>query len=37
MKGLRATESHSADQAAKAKQKVNQTAELKQYCKTTLF
>ena len=34
MKGLRATESHSADRAAKAKQKVNQTAELEQYSKT---
>ena len=29
MKGLRATESHSADRAAKPKQKVNQTAEMK--------
>ena len=28
MKGLRATESHSADRAAQPKQKVNQAAEL---------
>ena len=37
MKGLHATVSHSADQAAKAKQKVNQTAELKQYSKTKVL
>ena len=37
MKGLGVTQSHSADRAAKAKLKVKQTAELKQYFKTRLF
>ena len=37
MKGLRATESHSADRAAQTKQKVIQTAKLENYRKTRLL